>query len=256
VYTVRYANHSKRYKIYLSMGCAGAHLFEINPGDSGTDDMIDRRKRGDTPRTTSRRMSANSDRSNFKQRQIFDALAKVVIKTSGGGINMDTISASMGSSKGSLYYYFQSKGEMLYKMNIYAFDLLDEAFADILADQSLSDEERLRRVIRAQILTICDHWQLWRATWTDPMIREASIELVRLLNRRRKKYEKIVTGVILPVLETRANRTIDTKMAVRTIISMVNGVSRWYRKNGPLTPEEISENMCTFILDGFLKRAA
>jgi hypothetical protein len=48
-------------------------------------------------------------------------------------------------------------------------------------------------------------------------------------------------------------QTVDKKFAVLTILSALNWITEWYKPGGPMTPDEIAENLFNFILTGLKK---
>ncbi|MGQ9677598.1 MAG: TetR/AcrR family transcriptional regulator [Chloroflexota bacterium] len=186
---------------------------------------------------TPRRMSKDLRRNREQRQKVFEAIAKVISSQGPGIVTMDNIAAKMGGSKGTIYYYFKSKGDMLYQMQMYAYDLVHEAVYPILDDKTIPPRERLERTIYSQALVMCNNWQLWRAMWMDVAIPH---ELNRVLKRRRTYYERRLTELVEEVIQTEGWRCIEPKTVARVITGLLDSISRWYKKGGRFSAEEIA----------------
>ena len=194
-----------------------------------------------------RRMSKDLRRNREQRQRIFEAIAKVMAKDGSGAVTMDSIASKMGGSKGTIYYYFKSKGDMLYQMQMYAYDLVQEAVYPILDDRSIPPRQRLERVVYTHMLVACENWRLWRAMWMDMAIPQ---ELARVLSRRRKRYEGKMTELVEQVLAAEGWSCIEPRAVSRVIIGLLDSISRWYRKGGHLSSEEVAALATRCVFDG------
>jgi AcrR family transcriptional regulator len=199
-------------------------------------------------------MSKDPIRSKVRRQEVFEAIARTMAGRRSGAITLDEAGNSIGGSKGTIYYYFKTKGEMLYQLQMYAFDLVEEAVYPILADKSVSPRERLTRLIMAHVLCICDRWQLWRALRADAALREASPAQLRLILRRVRAYEQAVSELVKEVMEIEGTSCIEPKTATRLILGNINSINGWYRKGGSLSAEELADYVIQFVFDGFLAK--
>jgi len=185
-----------------------------------------------------RRMSRDLRRSREQRQRILEAASEIMARDPSEAVTLDDIASKMGSSKGIIYYYFKSKGEMLYHLRMYAYDLFEEAVYPIMDDASIPPKDRLERTIRAHIMVICDNWQLWRSLWRDVAIPQ---EFTRVLSRRRTKYERKMTELIEEVMAAEGWTCLEPKTVTRIITGLVNSISRWYKKSGRFSAEEVAD---------------
>ena len=201
-----------------------------------------------------RKMSKDPLKSKLRRQEVFEAVARAMSKRRSGDITLDEIGSSIGGSKGTIYYYFQSKREMLYQLQMYAFDLIEQAVNPILNDKTIAPRERLIRLITAHVLCICDRWQLWRALRAEAASRGASPGQLRMILRRIRSYENAVSDLIKELMDIEASSLIEPRTATRLILGNINSINEWYKKGGGLSAEEISNYVVNFVFDGFLTK--
>ncbi|MFE7422037.1 TetR/AcrR family transcriptional regulator [Rhodococcus sp. NPDC057529] len=140
---------------------------------------------------------------------------------------------------GSLYYYFRSKEEFLYRLLI---DLLEEIVADL--EQGLGGidpddvESRLETFVRILV-----KWHIARHKETFI----ASIETRALSRARHESYVELrdrFDSTLHEILRdgTLLNRfdIVDLTITRNSMLSMITALSSWYDPQGPLGLEEIT----------------
>jgi AcrR family transcriptional regulator len=204
--------------------------------------------------STQRRMSKDPVRTKSRQQAIYQSVAKLMMNHKTGPLSLDVIAQYLGGTKTTIYYYFKSKGEMLYKMSLYGFDLISEAVVPVLNDPSLSPKERLSEVVRQNMLVVCHNWQLWRSILNEVTIRETSPEGNRILSRRSRSYEKEISRLVEQAADAEGWEYIDSKTVTRVIMGNINSIGRWYRPDRSLSAEQIADYAVNCMLNGFFDK--
>lgn len=199
---------------------------------------------------TPRRMSKDPVRSQIKRNEILEAAARAIVKNPSKGHTLDEISSMIGSTRGKIYYYFKSRGDMLYQLQMYGYELVGASLVGIYENPNLTPRERLMLVIEHHTRVICEHWQIWRALWTDIALREAETGRVRIIARNRKKYENTFAQLIDAVCRTEGYKCFDTKVAARITINTINSIGRWYKSNGPVKADDIADYIVKSTFNG------
>ena len=197
-----------------------------------------------------RRMSRNRVRSKERRQKVFESIARLLVERRRGTMTLDDIAAGIGGTKGTIYYFFKSKGDMLYQMNMYGFELLEEAINPILQDNCLSPKKRLEQVIRLHTLIACRHWQLWRAMINEVTVRETSPGGIRVLARKGIAYENTIKGLIEEIVLTEGWQQVDTALVARFIIGVINSIARWYKEGGEYTAEDMADYAVQCVFAG------
>jgi AcrR family transcriptional regulator len=164
--------------------------------------------------------------------------------------SLDDIAAALGVSKPTVYYYVESKEQLLFE----CFQAGLEGIREGLRKVEPSDgpaRERLAEVIRhyAQAVASEFGWCMVRAEDQDfgpelsGRIKMLKAEIDR--GMRRLLEEGIEDGSIEPC---------DTKMTAFAMAGALNWIAHWYRENQPLTPAQVAERFVTVFETGLLRR--
>lgn len=200
-----------------------------------------------------KRLSKNAIMAEKRSREIFEAVAKSMVKRRAKLNSLDEIASIMGSSKGIIYYYFKSKGDLFFKMQSYGLDLLESAIYPFLEDKTIPPRERLKKVIRAQAETSIKHWQMWRALYTDTALLEIPDDQFKIISRRRRKSLGMVGDLVAEVARDEGLECRSPEIATRFISGLVNSVPFWFRNGGELTAEVMSEYVVEVALNGMFE---
>ena len=85
-----------------------------------------------------------------KKNLILDALEQLMCTVSYGDISVDAIAKQAGIGKGSIYYYFKSKEEILYEVVERSYRRAIRAYFDSV-DPDISALEKIKRLFRSMI---------------------------------------------------------------------------------------------------------
>ncbi|HEX9733297.1 MAG TPA: helix-turn-helix domain-containing protein [Thermoanaerobaculia bacterium] len=121
----------------------------------------------------------------FRVQTIRDAAARVIARKGLDGATMQAIADAAGIAKGTIYLYFQNRGELLERTADHAFSqLLDEVLGILAAPGPLP--ERLHRLIAAQISYFDERRDFFRL-YLSVRYPEGASEASR---RERKTWEQ------------------------------------------------------------------
>lgn len=201
-----------------------------------------------------RRMSKDLRRSKVQRERILRAVSEIVARDTTGKIKLQDIATQLGCSKGIIYYYFKSKGELLYHMHTYAQDLVDDVVIPVLTDTSLPPRVRLERTIRAYAEVICANWQIWRCFWWDVNLRETPRDLSRIVQLRGLGHHKMLAELVDEVCEAEGWSCTSSETTARMMTDLVQSVSRWYVKGGRVSAEELTNRIVKCCMEGFFDK--
>jgi AcrR family transcriptional regulator len=150
--------------------------------------------------------------------------------------------------KGSLYYYIDSKHELLLRIIT---DVHTQAFAQLqeVVDADLPPAERLRRFIIGHAVYCATH-----RTGMGVFLHEyKSVEgpaKARVM-AMRDRYEQLLSHIIVEGKKDGSFRfNVDPRLTVKLILGMINWLYHWYSDSGSLTPEQIGQAMADMALRG------
>lgn len=167
--------------------------------------------------------------------------------------SMEDLAAAVGIKKGSLYYYIESKEQLLLEIA----ELIPPKFiagvVTLLEDTQLTAEQKVRTAIMR-------HLELFRTetglTWSRVFLREYRAlpsEHRRKFLEQRQQYENVLRRLIAEGVERGEFAQVDVAMVTRAILGMCNWAIEWYSPNGKLSTEEIASIFSDLILKGLLR---
>jgi TetR/AcrR family transcriptional regulator, cholesterol catabolism regulator len=199
-------------------------------------------------------MSKDPTKGEQLRQKVYDAVVKTLLKRRSGSFTLDEIAAQIGGSKGIIYYYFKSKGDLLYKINLYFWDFIQESMAGFVDNPSLSAREKLVALIRNYITVSCEHWQLSSVLWSDISLGEVSTGQARAITRNRRDYIRYISGLVEEISKEEKLEKVNAKVAALMIFGLVVYISTWYKKGGDLSPKEVADYAVKMTFQGIISK--
>ncbi len=189
-----------------------------------------------------------SGRRFTRRRQVLDTAARMFFERGYEATTTQDIGAELGLLKGSVYYYINSKQDLLFEIVQEYHQDTREYFDRILASDG-TPMEKLRELIAtetAHTATNLTRSSLFYTEW-----RSLDPERQQTIIAERARHEKAVETWIREAQaagEVRADT--DPRLATFAIFGMVNSVYRWFRPDGRRTAEEIGAEFTELVLSG------
>lgn len=166
------------------------------------------------------------------------------------GATMADIANACGITKAGLYYYFQTKGDLL----DYVYDTVNENLAVALShasDSSIPTEERLAALIRAQVGHHIEHRSFIAVFWRER--HELDADSRERLRARERRYERTMRNLLTEGQREGLFRTFDVELRSAMIFGVLSTVYRWAH-HVDSTADEIAGEVTDFVLDGIAVR--
>ncbi len=183
--------------------------------------------------------------------QILDAAAQIFRQKGYHAASMQDIAAAVNLQKASLYHHVSSKQEILLALLDQALELLFERISEV-SNQSLAPDEKLRRMMRAYLKAMTDHFDLATVLLLEHRSLEPKLHARHIPNRDR--FEALWRDVINEGLDAGAFQCSDPALTARGLLGVMNWTITWYRPNGALTIEQIADQFASLFLDGLRRR--
>lgn len=186
-----------------------------------------------------------------RREAILRSVASVLRNSRFSSLTMEDVAAELGITKGNLYYYFKDKQDILYQCHMRSMEISLRSLEQAL-QSGRTPAEKLRLLLIGHIRGVVDEG--------FGGILQTDLENLRSDQRNQyvRKRDELERGVRRLIEE--GNRAGDfecpnVKLAGFAILGAINWIPKWYRANGPLTPEQISVEMVDYFLRG-LRRGA
>ncbi|MCM3740025.1 TetR/AcrR family transcriptional regulator [Oceanobacillus luteolus] len=165
------------------------------------------------------------------------------------GTSIEDITDSIGATKGTFYYYFKSKQEMLKDIHLtYILDLLEKQKA-IIQDPNKSNYQKLYDIIYLIISNIRTKGKNARIIFRE--MRHLEGVYLEQIKGKRKDFRLNVQALLEDgIAKNEFNQNVRADISAFSILDMVNRTYYWYNPDGELTEEELADYYLGFILNG------
>ncbi len=200
--------------------------------------------------TPLRRMSKNPEKAEKLREKVYEAMARVLMKHRSGTFTLDEVAAEIGVTKGVIYYYFHSRGEMLYQLNKYIYKMMHEDGDPIWDDDALTPRQKLEALVRSYMRVNVKHWQIARVLWSDMGLREGTQHQAGMINRERREFRRNIGRVVKDIVKEEGWDPVDEHIAAWFIYGILVFTSVWFRTGREMTEEQVCEFIINLIFDG------
>lgn len=182
---------------------------------------------------------------------ILESAAQVIRQKGFHGASMADIAEATRLQKASLYHYFGSKQDILLALLDRALEMLTERMAKVMAVDIPSDE-KLRLAMRAYLQMLSEQGDLVSVLLLEHRSLEAEYHSRHVPNRDR--FEKIWRDLIQQGVRDGSFQCENIPLTVRGLMGVMNWTITWYRPDGKLSIEQISDHFANVVLSGIENR--
>ncbi|MFZ3120607.1 MAG: TetR/AcrR family transcriptional regulator [Variovorax sp.] len=193
--------------------------------------------------------SARAQQREVKRNAVLQTAAQLFNERGFHATSLDDIAERLNVSKPTLYYYVESKDQILLECVRTALDLMRDGIEAVRAAGG-SAIEQLKACMRIYTSVVTqDFGMCVIRIGEDPLPAPLKTELRQLkagidLQFRRLIADGVAEGSLAPC---------DPKMAAFMLAGALSWVGRWYRSDGHLSPEEIADQGIDLLLNGVLQ---
>lgn len=187
----------------------------------------------------------------IKRNAVLQTAAQLFNERGFHATSLDDIAERLNVSKPTLYYYIESKDQILLECVRIALDLMHAGIGEVrAAGGSAIDQLQACMRIYADIV-MQDFGMCVIRIGEDPLPAPLKKELRHLKAGIDQQFRDLIDagiaeGSLAPC---------DPKMAAFMLAGALSWVGRWYRADGDLTPEQITQQGIDLLLNGVLQRA-
>lgn len=181
--------------------------------------------------------------------EVLDAAAEVLYDRGYASATVQDVADALGILKGSLYYYIDSKEDLLYRLMDEIHNGVDELLAGVEAVEGLSAIERIELYVRRTVEYNARNLKKITVYYHD--IDQLSGErLKEILGRRHTHEERVTTLIRQAQADGDASPDLDTKLLSHCVFAVIIWMYRWYRPGRGISVEELADTSTRFVRSG------
>lgn len=196
-------------------------------------------------------MSLRAQKVAKKKQEILRSAAAVLADKGYQGTTMEEVAAKLLMTKGSMYYYFKNKDDLLYHCHQMIMELSLEQIKEVF-NSDLNPVEKLRNAIKGHILLATSEKSMFMVM-DKPNQHFSDIQLQEVLELR-KSYSHYFDKIIHQGIESQVFEQVDVRMVRMIILGALNWIQEWYDQSGPQSAEKISNAYAGYLLKMVVKK--
>ena len=168
--------------------------------------------------------------------------------------SIQDVADELGILKGSLYYYIDSKEDLL-------FDIIDRVHRDTVErlEEGLEVEGdplvQLRAYLEQQVQAYCRDVQQVGVFLND--FAHLSEARRATILAERDRFDAALRDLLRRGVESGSMAAdVDPKLTAMAVFGMMNWISTWWREDGPSTPEQVARQFTDLVLAGVVGPAS
>ncbi|HSS00404.1 MAG TPA: TetR/AcrR family transcriptional regulator [Kofleriaceae bacterium] len=187
-----------------------------------------------------------------RYREILEHAARLIFQHGYEATSMQEIAESCGLTKAGLYHHIKTKEALLLAIMHYGMDLFEENVVNKVQDVA-DPLARLRECMARNIALV-----------TQDSSKEVTIILHEHqtltgtaqgeINARKKRYVQFLERSIRDAIERGQIRPVDPTLAAFSFLGMVLWTYKWYRPDGRISSQQISDGMTELFFEGLMPR--
>lgn len=184
-------------------------------------------------------------KAELKREQIIETAIEIVRRNGFSRITMEQVASELHLTKGSLYYYFRNKSDLLYQCHKYFLLQAIKQFESVLHEGD-DVEETLKKIVDIHIEKAIQEREAFNLLISPKdYFDEEQIKSIAVL---RSRYESFFVQVFEQGKADGIFQCKDLTLAKLFIFGGMNWIQQWYLPNGRLSKEEIKELFFTYIM--------
>jgi len=202
-----------------------------------------------------------ADKQRASSAEILDAASRAFARRGYSATSIDDIADELGCTKGRIYHYFRSKGDVFMAIHHRAMTWALDAVAPAAERGDLSAAERLRLIVKGHVTHMVEH-----SSYMSPAEFVNEINLAREGRSKdasvdeifgmRRRFEAYFEQVIADGITSGEFRKCDAKLTAKAILGATNWMSVWFQVGSSAdTPKRraaIAEEFSAFAVAGML----
>lgn len=190
-------------------------------------------------------MNLRERKAAKKKEDILRSANSVISRQGFHKTTMEDIAAELLMTKGSLYYYFKNKEELLFNCH----DLILSGAMELLENiyqENISSKEKMEKAIKVHLDIAIQEKEIFNLIVKPEQI--FSEENIEDIVKKRDAYAGLFDKIIAQGAERGEFHLKQQKMARMIILGAANWIQVWYSEKGEFSKEEIEEIYADYLI--------
>ena len=192
---------------------------------------------------------------NQDQEALINAAAIEFMERGFAGTSVDAIADRLQATKGMVYHYYRSKGDLYLDVLRYATEMAIAAVEPI-AQSKESPAVRLKRMAEEHVRVILSNFPLQRVSamglerWVLPSVPKGFDHVLEL----RDRYEAMFADCIADGIRSGELRKVDAHLMVKPFLGALSWTVFWYRPRARAgaQAEKMATDFAEFVVRGLI----
>ncbi len=163
--------------------------------------------------------------------------------------SMRDLARASGISLAGVYYYVQSKEELLFLIQSRNFEAVIVGMRESLAGAT-DPVERLQRFVDNHLDYFATHMPEMKVLSREADALEG--EFLQRVNDMKRQYTRALMDVLADIERSHGPAHANRRVAAYSLFGMMNWIYTWYDPLGDVGIELLSQNICRLFLGGYV----
>ena len=187
-----------------------------------------------------------------KREAVLRAAVQLFLEQGYHRATLNDVAERLNITKPALYNYFRGKDEILFECWAMGQERVDDLIAGINAEGG-TGLVKLRKLVRAYAEVMATDFGASLVRFDARDLSKQNAEIVRAAKRG---IDHTFRGYIIEGIADGSIKPCDAKLAAFAIAGSLNWIGHWYRSDGPLSPNAISEEFAVRLIEGLSREPA
>ncbi|SET59605.1 DNA-binding transcriptional regulator, AcrR family [Salinibacillus kushneri] len=190
-------------------------------------------------------MSLRERKTAKKKKEIIQSAVSIIGEKGYHATTMEEIASKLLMTKGSVYYYFKDKQELLFQSQKLLLEQSLENIKEVIKEKEIV-QEKLREAMVVHVeflLTESTGFEI--GAKPEQLFSGKQLEEILSL---RNQYSQYIDELIIEGVEAQVFHEADVKIVRNILLGAMNSVIEWYSTDGQKGKQEIAELMADYLL--------
>jgi len=181
---------------------------------------------------------------------VYRVAAEIMCRKGYEATSMNDIAEAAGLTKAGIYHYIRGKEDLLFGIMTYAMDNVEQGII-APAMEATDAEERLRTIVERHTRSVIE------GVGAITIVLEEMTALTpphrRTITARKRAYFEFIRRTLEQLASEGKLRSVNSTCAAFSLLGSILWISRWYRRDGKITPEEALKDYLEMAMSAVLK---